>query len=188
MNELTWIEIIYWAFTILGATFFVLRIILMFAGGIDMEADADVSDASGADADSAFGVKFMSVQGLTAFFMMFGLVGLTLLAAGLPVIVTMLGGGAAGLATVVVIGLLLSQMRRLRSEGNLNVSNTLGQVGTVYLKIPARGSGQVQVVAQGALKIFDAVSQDQTPIASGEKVKVVGVADSRTLIVEKLTQ
>ncbi len=194
MNELTWIEIIYWAFTILGATFFLLRIILMFAGGMDMGADSDISNAdvsAGADVsdgDSAFGMKFMSIQGLTAFFMMFGLVGLALLSAGLPIYLTMLGGGVAGLITVVVIGLLLSQMRHLRSEGNLNVNTTIGQVGTVYLKIPAGGSGQVQVVAQGALKIFDAVSREQAPIAYGEKVRVVGVADSQTLIVEKYAQ
>ena len=33
MNDLTWIEIIYWAATIIGGTLFILRVIMLFIGG-----------------------------------------------------------------------------------------------------------------------------------------------------------
>ncbi len=183
MADTRLIELIYWAFTILGGTFLVLRIVVMFLGG---DADADVSD-SGVDAvEGGFEFKFFSIQGLTAFFLMFGLVGLMLLSAGQPVFVTMLGGAAAGLATMLVIALLLRQMRHLRSEGTLDLRNAIGEHGSVYLKIPGAGSGQVQVVVQGALKVVDAISASGEALAYGERVKVVGVADSRTVIVERL--
>ena len=189
MGNLSWVELIYWGFTILGGTFLLLRILFMFiGGGIDVDMDTDVSDIDISDSASSFDFNFFSIQSLTAFFLMFGLVGLMLESAGLPIIITMFGGGVAGLITMGVIGFLFSQIKHLRSEGTLNVNNTIGQTGSVYLNIPANGSGQVQVVVQGSLKIFDAVPKTKMDIAYGEKIKVVGVADSQTLIVEKLTQ
>ena len=191
MAGLTWIEIIYWASTIVGGTLFILRVIMMFVGGGAGDDALDTALDSGGDlpagdhveADVSF--KLMSVQGLTSFFMMFGLVGLALLKAGLPVFVTVLGGMLAGLVTVGITGLVFTQMKRLQTEGNINIENTIGTDGNVYLTIPRNGTDQVQIIAQGSLKIFDAVSSSKTMIATGEKVHVVGVASGNTLIVEK---
>ena len=187
MAGLTWIEIIYWASTIVGGTLFILRVIMMFIGGGASDEALDSALDSGGDqhveADISF--KLMSVQGLTSFFMMFGLVGLALLKAGLPVFVTVLGGMLAGIVTVAITGLVFTQMKRLQTEGNINIQNTIGTEGNVYLTIPKNGTGQVQIIAQGSLKIFDAVSSSKNMIATGEKVHVVGVASGNTLIVEK---
>ena len=186
MNGITWIEIIYWISTIIGGTLFVLRTIMMLAGGslsndgLDTTFDADISgdlDISG-DMDT-------DLQGLTAFFMMFGLVGLALLKANLHVLITVFGGAVAGLFTVWVIGLIFTQMKRLQSDGTIDIKNTVGERGTVYLTIPSSGLGQVQITVQGSLKIFDAVSKRKTKLATGEKIQVVDVADGNTLVVEK---
>jgi membrane protein implicated in regulation of membrane protease activity len=186
MAGLTWIEIIYWASTIIGGTLFLLRVIMMFMGGSVSDDSIDSALETGGDhADADLGFKLMSVQGLTSFFMMFGLVGLALLKAGLPVFVTVLGGVLAGLATVAITGLIFTQMKRLQSEGTINIQNTVGTHGNVYLTIPKNGTGQVQIIAQGSLKIFDAVSSNKSMIPTGEKVQVVGVAGGNTLIVEK---
>lgn len=192
MAGLTWIEIIYWASTIIGGTLFILRVIMMFIGGgisddaLDSALDAggDLPTGDHVEADVSF--KLMSVQGMTSFFMMFGLVGLALLKAGLPVFVTVLGGMLAGLATVAITGLIFTQMKRLQTEGTINIQNTIGTEGNVYLTIPKNGTGQVQVIVQGSLKIFDAISGNKTVITTGERVQVVGVAGGKTLIVEKL--
>ena len=192
MAGLTWIEIIYWASTIIGGTLFILRVIMMFLGGsvsedaLDSALDTggDVPTGESADADLSF--QLISIQGLTSFFMMFGLVGLALLKAGLLVLITVLGGILAGLATVAITGLVFSQMKRLQTEGTIRIQNTIGTEGNVYLTIPKNGTGQVQIIAQGSLKIFDAVSSNKSAITTGEKVHVVGVTGGNTLIVEKL--
>ena len=192
MAGLTWIEIIYWASTIIGGTLFILRVIMMFLGGsvgddaLDTALDTggDVSAGESADADLSF--QLISIQGLTSFFMMFGLVGLALLKAGLPILITVLGGILAGLATVAITGLVFSQMKRLQTDGTIRIQNTIGSEGNVYLTIPKSGTGQVQIIAQGSLKIFDAVSSNKSVIATGEKVHVVGVTGGNTLVVEKL--
>jgi hypothetical protein len=186
MAGLTWIEIIYWASTIIGGTLFILRVVMMFLGGSAGDDALDSAIDSGGDpieADVSF--KLMSIQGLTSFFMMFGLVGLALLKAGLAVFITVLGGMVAGLVTVAITGLIFSQMKRLQSEGTINIQNTIGTEGNVYLTIPKNGTGQVQIIAQGSLKIFNAVSSSKSMIPTGDKVQVVGIASGNTLIVEK---
>ena len=191
MTELTWIEIIYWAATIIGGTLFILRLILMFMGGdvsddgIDSALDTGGFESSGDHADANMSFQLLSVQGLTSFFMMFGLVGLALLKASQPVLLTVMGGVLAGLVTVAVTGLIFTQMKRLQTEGTINIQTTIGSEGSVYLTIPKNGTGQVQVIAQGSLKIFDAVSNNKTLIATGEKIRVVGVAGGNILVVEK---
>jgi hypothetical protein len=191
MAGLTWIEIIYWASTIIGGTLFILRVIMLFVGGdtgddlpdTTFDAGGDIAPGDHVDADISF--KLLSVQGLTSFFMMFGLVGLALLKAGLPVLLTVVGGMLAGLITVAISGLIFTQMKRLQSEGTINIQSTVGTEGSVYLTIPKNGTGQVQIIAQGSLKIFDAVSKNRNVIPTGEKIEVVGVAAGNTLIVEK---
>jgi membrane protein implicated in regulation of membrane protease activity len=191
MTELTWIEIIYWASTIIGGTLFILRLIMMFIGGdisddgMDAALDAGGFESSGDHADANMSFQLLSVQGLTSFFMMFGLVGLALLKANQPVLLTVIGGMLAGFATVAISGVIFTQMKRLQTEGTINIQNTIGSEGSVYLTIPKNGTGQVQVIAQGSLKIFDAVSNQKTSIATGEKIRVTGVAGGNILVVEK---
>jgi hypothetical protein len=191
MAGLTWIEIIYWASTIIGGTLFILRVIMLFIGGDTGDTPSDAGFDTGGEAiagdhvDADISFKLLSIQGLTSFFMMFGLVGLALLRAGQPVFLTVLGGMLAGLVTVGISGLIFTQMKRLQSEGTINIQNTIGTEGSVYLTIPKNGTGQVQIIAQGSLKIFNAVSKNKTMIATGEPIHVVDVAGGNTLIVEK---
>jgi hypothetical protein len=77
-------------------------------------------------------------------------------------------------------------MGKLQSSGTIDIKNAIGQQGTVYLTIPATGSGQVSVAVQGSLKIFDAVSEGNKKIPTGEKIKVINVIDNKTLVVTKL--
>lgn len=209
MGNLTWIEIIYWGATIVGGTLFFLRTIMMlvgmghhdlgthFGGDVHIDHDihldtahtshADTSTHSDSDSDSDFSFRLLTLQGLTAFFMMFGLVGLALLKANLSTMVTLAGAVLAGWLTVRVIGLLFGQMKHLQSDGTLNVQNAIGQTGSVYLTIPAQGTGQVQIPVQGSLRIFDAVSTGEQVIQTGENVRVTGIVDGNTLVVEKIT-
>ena len=192
MFGLSVIEVIYWASTIIGGTLFILRLGMMLIGGDlggdggDIPGDTGDVDVSVEHADADISFKLLSVQGLTSFFMMFGLVGLALLKANLHVLITILGGAIAGLITVGATGLIFSQMKRLQTEGTIKIQNTVGSEGTVYLTIPKNGTGQVQVIVQGSLKIFDAISPNKNQIVTGEKVRVSGVASGNTLIVEKM--
>lgn len=188
MADLTLLEIIFWASAIIGGTLFVLRTILIFSGigaddgHVDLHADEIVGDHAG-----DMSVNLLSLQGLTAFFTMFGLIGLTLNSAGVHTLLTVGGATLAGLLTVFLISWLFTQLGRFQSEGTLNIRNAVGTTGTVYLRIPAGGSGQVQVSVQGGLRVLDALAEGGAELPSGTKVRVVGVADATTLIVTKVS-
>lgn len=204
MNDLTWIEIIYWVSTIIGGTLFTLRTIMMFVGGgledadfdggdidtdfdadVDVDVDADVDADADSSSDTSF--KFLSMQSLTAFFMIFGLIGLALLKANLHVLLTLLGGSLAGFSTAWLLGWLFAKLRQLQSDGTIRIKNAIGEKGSVYLTIPPKGSGQVQITIQGSLKVYDAISEDGKKIPTGEQIKVIGVENNQTLVVNKVS-
>ena len=82
--------------------------------------------------------------------------------------------------------MLFSQMKRLQSDGTIDIQSAIGQIGSVYLGIPTGGTGQVQITIQGALKFFDALSKDGQAIVTGEKIRVAGIMDNSTLVVERI--
>jgi len=187
LRDLTLIEVVYWASALVGGILFLFRAAMFFIGGgidgdihTDFDGDIDVSH----DADFSF--KLLSLQGLTAFFMMFGLGGLAIISTGAATAWSVLGGTAIGLFTVWVLSMVYNFFIRLQSEGTLKIQNAVGQSGTVYLRIPAHGTGQVQIAIQGGLKIFDARAAGGNEVSTGTAVNVVGIQGSSTLIVEPI--
>ncbi|MCD4672161.1 MAG: hypothetical protein K8R77_05795 [Anaerolineaceae bacterium] len=150
------------------------------------DVDADGMDAAYTDTDVSF--KFISLQGLTAFFMMFGLAGLALSKSAQPDLVSLMGGIIAGAFTVWVISRIFIGAQKLQSEGTLNMQNAIGLSGTVYLTIPAGDIGKVNIILQGALKEFNAVAADKQLIKTGERVQVVGLTTHEVLVVERIDE
>lgn len=174
IDGLTPMERFYGLCALIGGALFVVRTLLMLIG-----ADDDGGDVH---QDSDAGFQFLSLQGLTAFFTMFGLVALALSTsshAGVPVAV--IGGLLAGVGTVWLLGRIFKAMKKLQADGTLRIERAIGETGEVYLRIPADGEGQVRVVVQGSLRVFDAVSADKVEIKTGARVRVDGVSGSRVL-------
>lgn len=161
---------------------------------VDGDADhsGDMTDSSGHDdhvSSSDVSFHFVSVQGLTAFFMMFGWVGLALIRDSMmPGWIATIGGTAAGCLMVWVLAQMFKFVGRLQSDGTARLRTAMGTGGTVYLRIPAEGSGQVQVEIDGRLRICDAVSSKKEEIKTGEQITVVWIQDNGILVVEKDTR
>ncbi|MBK6847731.1 MAG: hypothetical protein IPG96_09415 [Proteobacteria bacterium] len=192
------IDKVFLLFAIAGGALFALRLVLAFAtgSGLDDGGDADVSHvgaahdggaAHGHDGTADLAFKLLSFQGMTAFFMMFGLVGLALSRAhAMPAIGAVAGGLGAGLLAVWLISRIFRLFSRLQSSGTLNLRNAIGVEGTVYLGIPAQGTGQVQLAVQGRLLVVDAASRDGQALATTTRVRVVEVSGASVLLVERL--
>ena len=172
----------------LGGGLFLVRLVLQFALGAghgDMH-HLPVSDHhDGGDSDSSF--KSWSLQGITAFVMMFGLVGHALLTqspAGMGM--ALAGAVVAGLVSVWIIARIFSLMGKLEGSGTMNLARAVGQTGTVYLSIPADGTGQVQVPVQGSLRTLDAKANAKQEFKTGDLIRVTGVVDGSVLLVEKI--
>jgi hypothetical protein len=196
-EALTALQKVFAVFATFGSTLFVIRMVMMFAG-MDGESDGDVDgdldgdmdgDAHGDHADanaSDISFSLLSFQGLTAFFMMFGLVGLAMSkGSGFGAVASIPVATAAGLSTVWIISRLFKLFNSLQSSGTLNLKSAIGQEGKVYLTIPENESGQVQLAVQGHLKVMSAVSEDKRAIPSDALVKVVGLVGGNVLVVKK---
>jgi hypothetical protein len=186
MSDFTALEYFFLACAVVGGILFLFRLALFFLGGGDTEVDVDAPGGEGGfdDTDSSF--RFLSVQSLSAFFLMFGLVGLALLREGVQEIAALIAAIAAGLFTVWVVSQIFVQMKKLQSDGTLKMENAINREGTVYLTIPEDGTGQVRVVVQGGLRICDAVSADHQKIPTGASIRVVKIVSGKVLVVEKI--
>ena len=163
-------------------------------GGLDTEIAHDIhtdighTDTAATDHahDTDVSFQYISLQGLTAFFLIFGLVGLATARGGFSIIWTFIWGAVSGVFTMWVMSRIFAFMGSMQSEGTLRIENAIGQEGKVYLTIPKGGTGKVNVVVQGTLREFDAVTESKTKLATGERVKVVQIANNNTLVVKKI--
>lgn len=190
VEAMTWLEKIFLACAAVGGALFLVRMVLFFlggdgGGGSDLDLDVDGAGGHGFESDAAF--KLLSLQGITAFLMMFGIVGLALLREnGVAEGWAVLGATAAGLGAAWLIARMFRAMGRLQSSGTLDLANAVGQEGTVYLRIPAGGTGKVTVTVQEHLQTLDAVSEGKTELSTGVRVRVTRVLGGTVLVVEKV--
>jgi len=166
---------------VFGGLLFVLRLVMSFfgAGDDDMTPDTDIDVDTDTGAESTHSFKILTIQGITGFFMMFGLVGLAVhqkTAEGWEWL-AITAAVAAGLATIWILDKTFQAMKALQSSGTLRTDLAVGHEGTVYLTISAGGTGKVQVTVQGRLREFNAVSENRTELKTGERIRVVRVLD-----------
>ncbi len=194
-NEgLNWLEGIFLMCALVGGVLFIFRLVVMVLGfdhhgDIDFHGDVDVSgdvDVHGdVHSDSDVGFKLLTFQGITAFLMMFGVVGLFLdMGLRINAIISIMGASGAGMGMTYLQARLMQAMLKLQSSGTLNVKNAIGAEGTVYLTIPANGVGKVQVSVQDRLVEFEAVTDDKSEIKTGEQIRVVFMKGD-VLVVER---
>lgn len=169
-----------------GTGLFILKLVLMFAGGHDGDVGVDTGDFGSHDpsaSDAAF--KLLSIQSLLAFMMGFGWAGLTALSStkwSMPlVMVAALGGGVA---MMYLMGFLMASVFRLQSSGNVHIQSAVGAEGTVYVTVPGenKGQGQVSVVMDDRQRIYTAVTMGEE-LPRNARVRVVGVHGQSTLSV-----
>lgn len=194
IDEMTGLERLFVTCAAFGTILFIVRLVLMFLGGGGEEGAADtdgVADAETHDfgdsefSDSDLSFRALSLQGITAFFMMFGLVGWALVRQGnVPPVLAIAGGTIAGLGTVWVMKKIFQVAGSLQSSGNIDLQNAVGQEGRVYLTIRNGQTGKVQIAVQGRLSILNAMTEGPDELKTGQGVRVVRVV-ADTLVVEK---
>ena len=173
------LEMLYVASAVLGGLVFLVRIVLLFFVG---DGDGALDDV-GVDSDAGF--QLLSIQGLSGFFVMFGLVGLGLIQAGVSELLTSVWALVVGGITILAVAQLSSLMLRLQSSGNIELASTLGSEGTVYLTIPADGVGRAHIRIHDRLRTYDARNKTKTELKTGTPIRVAEIKGN-TLVVEEL--
>jgi hypothetical protein len=158
----------------LGAVVLVGQIFLTLFGlaGEAPELVADVDGASGA-------LNLLSVRALAAGTTVFGATGLVAMGA-LPGWMQWLAAPMAivpAFGAAYVTAYLTRLMYRAETRGNLQLDGAVGQLGTVYLRIPAAqgGTGIVQFTLQGRTIELPAQTREADELATGSAVLVISV-------------
>jgi len=171
---------VFYGIAIFATFVLVVQVVLLIFGVGD---DIDVVDLQDAD-----GLGLLSLRSAIGFLGGFGWTGLIALENGLSLGVATALGVVVGGVLMVSVAYLMKTLYSLRESGTINYEAAIGEVGTVYLTIPPNqsGPGQVRVMVQGRLKVVPAFTESETQIPSERRVKVVGLLDPRTLMVEPL--
>ncbi len=170
------LETIYLGAAVLGGALLLIQIGAALLGGGDVEVDADV------DVDAADAGGHLSFRTVVAFVTFFGVAGMAARSSGVERPLSVAIALVAGSLAFWLVGLAMLQLSRLRSSGNVEIRNAVGQEAKVYLAVPAAGSGTgtVTVAIQGRTVQFKAVTSGEA-IATGRFCKVVGVHAGDTL-------
>ncbi|MFM9958592.1 MAG: hypothetical protein ACKVZJ_10985 [Phycisphaerales bacterium] len=179
------------ASAILGTGVFLVRLLVLLAGGTDDTHLSDGADPAGGDAHAHDGLAgVLTIQGAAAFGMGFGwagLLGRTGFEFGAAGSIAL--GMVGGIGMLALLAFLIRGVRGMQSSGNFQIARTVGLLGEVYAEVPAPGAGrgQVRVVVQGRQRIVQAFAETgQSTIPTGSRVKVVKVGSDNTVVVEKV--
>lgn len=209
------LDFLYLTALIVGGTVLLFQFALMLLGlgddGGDVPGvggtDVDVSGGLGDDfavddagwheaADADLGhpeapwfYEVLSLRTLSAAATFFGLTGKTTLAYDHSPLFSFAWASFAGLAAMWIVYWLFKQVYKLQHAGTENIRNALGRPASVYIPIPANraGVGKVTFRMQDRLVEYQAVTEDEDRLATGEKVVVVGIVNSDTVRVSRAT-
>ena len=179
---------LYWAVAILSSLAFVV-IFGMSLLGSDTDSDTDAeSDIDGDAGDHDFGSYVLSLKSMVGFLVSASWVGIVTINNSLPVWITLLSSIAAGVIMTIIIVSLMTFFARMQYSGTLNIADTVGAEGEVYLSIPPSksGKGKVQIKVQSAIREFDAVTEADTTLKQYDKIVVKSVGKNNVLLVEKI--
>ena len=184
-QELPLIMQIFWGCALVSSIFMVVQLALSLIGMGDFEFDADAASADGLDFSG--GMDLFTVKNFTNFFVGFGWAGISLreyIDSDLTLIII---SAIVGLLFVAIFIMIFKQLMKIEGSTAVGVEATIGRKADVYLRIPANrsGKGKVQLSVNGAVKEYNAMTDDAEPIASGSIVEIIEMLGKDCVLVRR---
>lgn len=169
----------YWFCALAGSGMFLIQLILNLFGVFDSD-DLDAND--GGDVRK---FKWLSLQAISGFLMMFGWTAITCHKEfEFNSLITNLISLTTGLLVIFTTSSIFKVAKKLQSTGNVfKVDDVIGKEALVYQRIPKEGLGKVSVSVQHFTHEIDAISHNQQEIHSFTRVQIIKKRDDNTVIV-----
>ena len=189
---------VYWVIALITSLIFLIQMVLTFIGigdadtDVDFGGDADLGgDAGFSDGDTldtGGAMQLFTIRNFINFLLGLGWGGVCLYSVIPNTIVLSLVSILVGILFVYIFLIIYKQLRKLERNGAYHIDDCVGQTVDVYLTIPSNrsGMGKVQISFSGSVQELSALTDSDTPLRSGSKVRVTEVIDGTTVLVEKL--
>jgi len=165
-------------------------LILMLIGieGTDFDGVEDMSDVDFLNDEPLTGIgglKILTIRGILAFISMGAWTAYLLVNWMHPLWASAIGM-VVGAISAYLLALAFKATYKLESSGNLDYVNAIGQLGTVYIRVPKSksGKGKITLTIQERYIEVDAMTEFDQDILPKSIVEVVGIEDTTTLIVK----
>jgi hypothetical protein len=166
------------------SVFFLWQMVAAFMG---LGGDGGVDDGSSVTPEShahppdthetVFLFKIVSVRSVLAFATLFTWASALYMSLGnMSTARALLLGLAWGAAAMISVTLVLHFMSRLTHSGNMVISACVGTTASVYLDIPAGGTGEIRTMCDDVMTHVKARAVGGRAIKSGASVRVVRMA------------
>lgn len=184
----------FWFCALAGSGMFLIQFIINIIGISDHNS-FDTSDGisenipdAGQDSADVRKFKWLSMQAITGFLMMFGWTAITCQNEFELQITTTLGISlAAGIFAALIIRSIFKLAKKLRSSGSIyRIEDAIGKEGYVYQCIPKGGVGKISMSLNHLTHEIDAISHHAEDLPSFIRVKVIEKKDNNTVVVTPL--
>ena len=183
---------ILWSVTLTASLVFIIQSILTFIGAdadADFDTDVDLSmdgtDLSNIDGGS----NLYTFRNFVNFILGFGWSMILLQDSITSIPLLVIVSALIGAALVAAVMYLFKLLAGMQQSGNINLQKSAaGCEGKVYLTIPENrsGAGKVQITINGAVREYDAVTENDEPLKTGTSIRVVDTVDASTVLVEEI--
>ena len=183
---------ILWGVTLAASLIFIIQSILTFVGAdADSSFDVDVDTSmDGADLSNIEGgSNLYTFRNFVNFILGFGWSAILLQDSISSTGVLIFVSALVGVALVAAVMYLFKLLAGMQQSGNINLQKMApGCEGKVYLTIPAarKGSGKVQITISGAVREYDAVTENESDLKTSAPIRVIDIVDANTLLVEEI--
>ena len=186
-NSLEPLQKFFWTIACCASLVFIIQTIMTFVGlGTDTDVDAGPMDGSVDSMEDGALSGVFSFRNLVNFLLGYGWAGVLLHDSIEKGWLLQLIAIAVGLVFVLAFVFMFRQVMKLSHDGSFKMEEAVGLKADVYLRIPAArtGRGKVQVSVKGSIHEIDAMTDNDTEIATGGQVQIVEVLGDDLLLVK----
>lgn len=195
-NSLSTVMQILWGITLSATLIFVIQTIMTFMGlggdgGIDTDFDASGNiDLGGGDGsfDADPSMNLLTFRNFINFCLGFGWTAVLIHDDVKSKFLVLLIAVIVGVALVAAVMWMFKWLSGMQQNGAIDVHTAaVGCEGKVYLTIPGerKGEGKIQITINNSIREYDALTEGDT-ILTGTPIKVTGVINDHTLLVEEV--
>lgn len=181
---------VFWFCALAGSGMVIIQFILNLLGATDQDNFDMSAEASGNTHDTPDIRKFkwLSLQAITGFLMMFGWTAITCQNQfHLSIAPTVSISISAGLFAAIVIRSIFKLAKKLKSPGSVyRIEDAIGKEAYIYQSIPKGGMGKISMSLNHLTYEIDAVSNHPEDLPSFVRVKVIEKKDNNIVVVTPL--